>query len=155
MYSRCFFNLRCDNRFQHAFTAWSCVFKVITLVSANQVYYFVNACWKRLSQLRFSAVLVETYQTSPKTKFYIFYNRSIKSVESLYKSIPLRWYIFLAKRIQIQWGPGIRTSTVTRIPLSVLKKVRISESTSVSVLRIVELSKYSNSLLVLTKKSSN
>jgi len=41
--------LRCDSRFQRAFTAYSCVFKVITLVWANQRHYFENAiaCSKR------------------------------------------------------------------------------------------------------------
>ncbi len=32
--------LSCDTRFQHAFTACTCVFKVITLVRANQNNYF-------------------------------------------------------------------------------------------------------------------
>ncbi len=42
--------LRCDTRFQHAFTACSCVFKVITLVWANQRNFFKNAttCSKRM-----------------------------------------------------------------------------------------------------------
>jgi len=35
--------LRCDTRFQRAFTACVCVFKVITLVWANQRNYFENA----------------------------------------------------------------------------------------------------------------
>jgi len=41
--------LRCDSRFQRAFTACSCVFKVITLIRANQRNYFENAtaCNKR------------------------------------------------------------------------------------------------------------
>jgi len=44
------FKLRCDSRITHAFTAWSCVFKVITLVLANQRNYFENAttCSKRM-----------------------------------------------------------------------------------------------------------
>jgi len=43
------FKLRCDERFTHAFTAWSCFFKVITLVWDNQGNYFENAiaCSKR------------------------------------------------------------------------------------------------------------
>jgi len=47
-YSR--FKLRCDTRFQHAITACSCVFKVITLVSSNQGNNFENAtaCSKRM-----------------------------------------------------------------------------------------------------------
>jgi len=36
------FKLSCDSRFQRAFTACSCVFKVITLVSANQRNFFEN-----------------------------------------------------------------------------------------------------------------
>ncbi len=41
--------LSCDSRFQRAFTAFSCAFKVITLVGSNQGTYFVNvsACSKR------------------------------------------------------------------------------------------------------------
>jgi len=41
--------LCCDCRFQRAFTACSCVFKVITLVGSNQGNYFENAtaCSKR------------------------------------------------------------------------------------------------------------
>jgi hypothetical protein len=44
-----FVKLRCDSRFQRAFTACSCVFKVINLVWANQGNYFENAtaCSKR------------------------------------------------------------------------------------------------------------
>jgi hypothetical protein len=42
--------LRCDSRFQRAFTACSCVFKVITLIGSNQGNYFENAtaCSKRM-----------------------------------------------------------------------------------------------------------
>ncbi len=35
--------LRCDTRFQRAFTSCSCVVKIITLVWANQGNYFENA----------------------------------------------------------------------------------------------------------------
>jgi len=40
--------LSCDSRFQRAFTACCCIFKVITLVWANQGNYFenTNACSK-------------------------------------------------------------------------------------------------------------
>jgi hypothetical protein len=43
-------NLRCDERFTHAFTACGCVFKEITLVGSKQVNYFENAtaCSKRM-----------------------------------------------------------------------------------------------------------
>jgi len=34
------FKLRCDERFKHAFTACSCVFKVITMVWVNQRNFF-------------------------------------------------------------------------------------------------------------------
>jgi len=37
------FKLRCDSRFQRAFTGCSCVFKVITLIGSNQGNYFENA----------------------------------------------------------------------------------------------------------------
>jgi len=53
--SRNFYNweelkLRCDSRFQRAFTACSCVFKLITLIGSNQGNYFENAttCSKRM-----------------------------------------------------------------------------------------------------------
>ncbi len=41
--------LRCDERFTHALTACSCVFKVVTSVGSNQGNYFENetACSKR------------------------------------------------------------------------------------------------------------
>jgi len=37
-----YIKLRCDTRFQRAFAACGCVFKVITLVWANQGNYFEN-----------------------------------------------------------------------------------------------------------------
>jgi len=40
------FKLSCDSRFQRAFTACSCVFKVIALVWANQRNFFENATRK-------------------------------------------------------------------------------------------------------------
>jgi len=78
IFPRLSLKLRCDSRFQRAFTACSCVFKVITFVWANQGNYFenatwfeptkvislktqlhaVNARWKRLSQRSFKARLV-------------------------------------------------------------------------------------------------
>ncbi len=41
--------LLCNSRFQRAFTACSCIFKVITLIGSNQGNYFENAtaCSKR------------------------------------------------------------------------------------------------------------
>ncbi len=42
--------MSCDRRFQRAFTACSCVLKVITLVWANQRNNFEIACVKRSSQ---------------------------------------------------------------------------------------------------------
>ncbi len=46
--------LHCDTRFQPAFTARGCVFKVITLVGSNQSNYFENttACSKRTLKMR-------------------------------------------------------------------------------------------------------
>jgi len=54
---------RCDSRFQHAFTACHCVFKVITLVSAKQGNYFenANACSKRLLKTSVATQLNEYY----------------------------------------------------------------------------------------------
>ncbi len=47
---KCCLKLSCDSRFQRAFTACSCVFKVIALVWANQRNFFENAttCSKRM-----------------------------------------------------------------------------------------------------------
>jgi len=58
------FKLSCDSRFQRAFTAFSCAFKVITLVGSNQGTYFVNAtaCSKR------------TLKTTVKTLFSRFFH---------------------------------------------------------------------------------
>jgi len=40
--------LRCDTRFQRAFTACSCVFKLIILIGSNQGNYFENAtAWSK------------------------------------------------------------------------------------------------------------
>jgi len=52
--------LRCNSRFQRAFTVCNCIFKVITLVGSNQGNYFENttACSKRLSQRSFSRIKV-------------------------------------------------------------------------------------------------
>ncbi len=50
--------LSCDSRFQRAFNACSCAFKVITLVWDNQGNYFENARWKRLSQRSFRMVII-------------------------------------------------------------------------------------------------
>ncbi len=56
--------LRCDTRFQHAFTACSCVFKVITMVWANQRNSFENttaACSKRTLKTTVATQLKLTY----------------------------------------------------------------------------------------------
>ncbi len=62
--------LRCDERFTHAFTAFDCVFKEITLVSSNQGNYFENAteCSKR------------TLKTTAATQLYSTqHNKSLNS----------------------------------------------------------------------------
>jgi len=53
------FKLRCDTRFQHAFTACSCIFKKITLVGSNQSYFFesATACSKRMPKTRIATQL--------------------------------------------------------------------------------------------------
>jgi len=50
----CLIKVRCHTRFQGAFTACGCVFKVITLVGSNQDTYFENAtaCSKRTLKTR-------------------------------------------------------------------------------------------------------
>jgi len=65
----CEVKLCCDDRFTHAFTACSCVFKVITLVGSNRGNYFENAtaCSKRtlkttvIIQLKGSTRAIENY----------------------------------------------------------------------------------------------
>ncbi len=76
--------LRCDTRFQHAFTACSCIFKVITLVGSNQGNFFENvtACSKR------------TLKMTVATQLYFFFlwhclNKTKKQINS-------SRYIFLA-----------------------------------------------------------
>jgi len=51
--------LSCDSRFQRAFTACSCVFKLITLVGSNQGNFFENAttCRKRMLKTRVATQL--------------------------------------------------------------------------------------------------
>ena len=50
-------------RFRHAFTACSCVFKVITLVGSNHSNYFDNAtaCSKRTLKMRVATQLYEAH----------------------------------------------------------------------------------------------
>jgi len=52
-------NLRCDTRFQNAFTICGWVFKVSTLVSAKQRTYFENAaaCFKNTLKTRVATQL--------------------------------------------------------------------------------------------------
>jgi len=58
--------LRCDSRFQHAFTACNCVFKVMTLVGSNQGNYFENttACSKRTLKTRLATQLKASMSNS-------------------------------------------------------------------------------------------
>jgi len=55
--------LSCDSRFQRAFTACSCVFKVITLIGSNQCNFFENAtsCSKRTLK---TTVATQLYYTN-------------------------------------------------------------------------------------------
>jgi len=54
-----FLKLQCDERFTHAFTACSCVFKEITLVGSSQGNYFekANAFSKRKQKTRVTTQL--------------------------------------------------------------------------------------------------
>jgi len=58
-----FFRLKlsCDSRFQRAFTARSCILKVITLVWANQRNFFENlsACNKRMPKTLVTTQLID------------------------------------------------------------------------------------------------
>ncbi len=62
--------LSCDSRFTHAFTACSCVFKVITLVWANQRDFFENAtaCSKRMRKTLVATQLKTLYKKLMKWK---------------------------------------------------------------------------------------
>jgi hypothetical protein len=55
--------LRCDSRFQRAFTAYSCVFKKNTLVGSNQGNYFesATACSKPTLKTRVATQLKVKY----------------------------------------------------------------------------------------------
>ncbi len=64
--------LSCYSRFQHAFTACSCVFKVLMLVSSNQGNYFENAlaCSKRTLKTRVATQLY-IWRLNAKTSLYL------------------------------------------------------------------------------------
>jgi len=70
--------LRCDTSFQHAFTTFSFVFKVITLVWANQCNFFENAttCSKHMRE------------TLVATQLYLSKNKS------LYVRVKQVYYLF-------------------------------------------------------------
>jgi len=55
--------LSCNSRFQRAFTACNCVFKVITLAGSNQGNYFANAtaCSKRTLKTTVATQLKRLY----------------------------------------------------------------------------------------------
>jgi hypothetical protein len=59
---------RCDSHFEQAFTACSCVFKVITLIGSNQGNYFKNtiACSKRTLK---TTVATQLYKLRVNVKF--------------------------------------------------------------------------------------
>jgi len=63
--------LRCDSRFQRAFIACSCVFKVITLVWDNQGNFFENAtaCNKRTLKTTVATQLKNVLKT-----FFCFFH---------------------------------------------------------------------------------
>jgi len=99
--------LSCDSRFQHAFTACVCVFKVITLVGSNQRNYLENAttCSKRTlkttvaTQLKCILVLTSRYLCSHKYSRIkandrtLFRGRSNKSFEwDLHQSNRSNWW---------------------------------------------------------------
>jgi len=65
--------LSCNSRFQRAFTARSCVLKVITLVWANQRNFFENAtrCSKRMRKTLVATLLLSQFSTQDKKWFTI------------------------------------------------------------------------------------
>jgi len=77
--SFCCLKLRCDCRFQRAFTACSCVFKVINLVWANQGNYVENApaCSKRTLKTTVASQLYTPQTKTEKNKFWYFQNKLI------------------------------------------------------------------------------
>jgi hypothetical protein len=60
--------LRCDSRFQRAFTACSCVFKVTTLIGSNQGNYFENAttCSERMRKTLVATQLKDRFEIKRK-----------------------------------------------------------------------------------------
>jgi len=79
--------LRCDTRFQHAFTACRCVFRVFTLFWANQRNYFENAtaCSKR------------TLKTTVATQLKISFDDTYRNTAFVFKSIGKLFGIILMK----------------------------------------------------------
>ncbi len=77
--------LRCDERFTHAFTACNCVFKVITMVGSNQGNYFENAtaCSKRTLKTTVATHLKRRDQTKYKAIQYVNLLNKIRLLASL------------------------------------------------------------------------
>jgi len=93
-----FFKLSCDSRFQRAFTACVCVFKVITLVWANQGNFFKNetTCSKRTLKTTNSTQLNKQLQratslTNDNYIFLLFTSRNyITGFLNIFRPTPMR-----------------------------------------------------------------
>ncbi len=76
--------LSCDSRFQQAITACSCVFKVITLVWANQRNFFENAttCSKRMRKT-LVATQLKTVLLNPWSNSWTFHAQLLRAQVSI------------------------------------------------------------------------
>jgi len=86
----CKLKLRCDERFTHAFTAYSGVFKEITLVASKQGTFFENAtvCSKRMRKTLVATQLKRGFEMNCEMQMFM---KSQKVIVVKEKS--LNWFI--------------------------------------------------------------
>jgi len=99
--------LSCDSRFQREFTECCWVFKVITLVWANQGNYFenANARWKRLSQLSLKVVFQKCkIPSEQKLKLQCKINLTVAQCTSYRKSTKFRFAKFLGWHLLLHFS---------------------------------------------------
>jgi len=107
----CFIKLSCDSRFQRAFTACSCVFKVITLVWVNQRNFFKNAttCSKRIRK----TLVATQLKASPSSSA----PRIRKCFSQLPSSRPFRrccWYVWPELLLSVYFDLELFWSKINR-----------------------------------------
>ncbi len=106
--SICFLKLSCDSRFQRAFTACCCVFKVIALARANQGNHFDNAntCSKRMLK-----TIVATQLKVVQNCLTIFMNDPIEKIGR--------------KLVQIEWRSPIMEITTSKHEFGIFNKKEV------------------------------